>query len=223
MDLQDLLMRSTLDSMFKVGFGFDLDTLSGSNEASNRSMEAFDESNGLVYWRFVDLWKVKRYLNIGSEAALKEKIKIIDNFVYELIQNKRKQLKNEERFTRNVLLNDDILSIPFVSELLTTLPTTIVDLEPHQIHASYEYVGYMIQAESEETERDEYLLRLMDLPNQQWVEIIGYAHGNMDLLKDQDVIRIVLNILKTNTSVATGLGTDWKVIFAPDDGSCARN
>ncbi|CAH1454712.1 unnamed protein product [Lactuca virosa] len=98
MDLQDLLMRSTLDSMFKVGFGFDLDTLSGSNEASNRSMEAFDESNGLVYWRFVDLWKVKRYLNIGSEAALKEKIKIIDNFVYELIQNKRKQLKNEENF-----------------------------------------------------------------------------------------------------------------------------
>ena len=88
-------MRSTLDSMFKVGLGFDLDTLSGSNEASNRFMEAFDESNGLVYERFVDLlWKVKRYLNIGSEAAL-TKLKIIDNFIYELIQNKRKQLKNE--------------------------------------------------------------------------------------------------------------------------------
>ncbi|CAI9298399.1 unnamed protein product [Lactuca saligna] len=55
----------------------------------------------------------------------------------------------------------------------------------------------------------------------QWVEIIGYAHENMDLLKDQDVIRIVLNLLKTNTSVATGLGTNWIVICAPDDGSCA--
>ncbi|CAI9270530.1 unnamed protein product [Lactuca saligna] len=55
----------------------------------------------------------------------------------------------------------------------------------------------------------------------QWVEIIGYAHRNMDLLKDQDVIRIVLNLLKTNTSVATGLGTNWIVICAPDDGSCA--
>nr|KAJ0210076.1 hypothetical protein LSAT_V11C400189030 [Lactuca sativa] len=94
--MHDLLMRSTLDSMFKVGFGFDLDTLSASNEASNRFIEAFDESNGLVYGQFVDLlWKVKRYLNIGLEAALKEKIKIIDNFIYELIQNKRKQLKNE--------------------------------------------------------------------------------------------------------------------------------
>lgn len=30
---------------------------------------------------------------------------------------------------------------PFVSELLTTLPTTIVDLEPHQIHTFYESVS----------------------------------------------------------------------------------
>ncbi|KAL7612032.1 cytochrome P450 704C1 [Lactuca sativa] len=104
MDLQDLLMRSTLDAMFEVGFGFELDTISGSNEAGNRFMEAFDASNGLVYWRFVDLlWKVKRYLNIGSEATLKEKIKIIDNFVYELIRNKREQMKNEERDKEDIL------------------------------------------------------------------------------------------------------------------------
>lgn len=31
-------------------------------------------------------------------------------------------------------------SEPFVSELLTSLPTTIVDLEPHQIHSFYESV-----------------------------------------------------------------------------------
>lgn len=30
---------------------------------------------------------------------------------------------------------------PFVSELLTTLRTTIADLEPHQIHSFYESVG----------------------------------------------------------------------------------
>nr|KAJ0185136.1 hypothetical protein LSAT_V11C900476370 [Lactuca sativa] len=98
---------------------------------------------------------------------------------------------------------------PFVSELLTTLPTTIVDLEPHQIHTFYESVGHMIQAESEATKRDEYLQRLMDLPNQKWVEIIGHARGNVDFLKDQDVIRTVLNILQTNTSAATALGTHF--------------
>ncbi|KAD5961282.1 hypothetical protein E3N88_12755 [Mikania micrantha] len=108
MNLQDLLMKSTLDSIFKVGFGFDLDTLSGSDEASNRFMKAFDDSNGLVYWRFVDLsWRVKRVLNIGSEAALKENIRIIDDFVYELIKNKREQMKNENLYVRD---KEDILS-----------------------------------------------------------------------------------------------------------------
>nr|XP_043615011.1 protein EXPORTIN 1A [Erigeron canadensis] len=96
---------------------------------------------------------------------------------------------------------------PFVSELLTTLPTTIADLEPHQIHTFYESVGQMIQAETEATKRDEYLQRLMNLPNQKWAEIIGHARGNVDFLKDQDVIRTVLNILQTNTSVASSLGT----------------
>nr|GEX02371.1 protein exportin 1A [Tanacetum cinerariifolium] len=100
-------------------------------------------------------------------------------------------------------------SEPFVSELLNTLPTTIADLEPHQIHSFYESVGCMIQAESEATKREEYLQRLMHLPNQKWTEIIGQARGSVDFLKDQDVIRTVLNILQTNTSAATSLGTHF--------------
>ncbi|KAK2371928.1 protein EXPORTIN 1A [Trifolium repens] len=96
---------------------------------------------------------------------------------------------------------------PFVSELLSGLPTTIADLEPHQIHTFYESVGSMIQAESDAQKREEYLQRLMVLPNQKWLEIIGQARQNVDFLKDQDVIRTVLNILQTNTSVASSLGT----------------
>ncbi|KAL3630785.1 Exportin-1 [Castilleja foliolosa] len=96
---------------------------------------------------------------------------------------------------------------PFVSELLTTLPVTIADLEPHQIHSFYESVGNMIQAESDPHKRDEYLKRLMDLPNQKWAEIIGQARQSVDFLKDPDVIRAVLNILQTNTSAASSLGT----------------
>ncbi|KAL9379606.1 hypothetical protein Peur_028088 [Populus x canadensis] len=98
-------------------------------------------------------------------------------------------------------------SEPFVSELLAGLPTTVADLEPHQIHTFYESVGHMIQAESDPQKRDEYLQRLMDLPNQKWAEIIGQARQSVDFLKDQDVIRTVLNIMQTNTSVASALGT----------------
>ncbi|KAL8192779.1 hypothetical protein R6Q57_027227 [Mikania cordata] len=97
MNLQDLLMKSTLDSIFKVGFGFDLDTLSGLDEESNQFMKAFDESNSLTFRRFVDLlWKVKRRFNIGSEADLKQNIRIVDDFVYKVIRNKREQMKNKD-------------------------------------------------------------------------------------------------------------------------------
>ncbi|PPD77246.1 hypothetical protein GOBAR_DD25812 [Gossypium barbadense] len=88
---------------------------------------------------------------------------------------------------------------PFVSELLSALATTVADLEPHQIHSFYESVGHMIQAESDPHKRDEYLQRLMALPNQKWGEIIGQARQSVDFLKDQDVIRTVLNILQMIT------------------------
>jgi exportin-1 len=98
-------------------------------------------------------------------------------------------------------------SEPFVSELLSGLATIVGDLQPHQIHTFYESVGSMIQAESDPQKRGEYLQRLMALPNQKWAEIIGQARQSADILKEPDVIRTVLNILQTNTRVATSLGT----------------
>ncbi|KAF8079528.1 hypothetical protein N665_1021s0023 [Sinapis alba] len=100
-------------------------------------------------------------------------------------------------------------SEPFVSELLSGLAATVQDLEPHQIHSFYESVGSMIHAESDPQKRDEYLQRLMALPNQKWAEIIGQARHSVEFLKDPGVIRTVLNILQTNTSAATSLGTDF--------------
>ncbi|CAF1697640.1 unnamed protein product [Brassica napus] len=98
---------------------------------------------------------------------------------------------------------------PFVSELLSGLASTVQDLEPHQIHSFYESVGNMIHAESDPLKRDEYLRRLMELPNEKWAEIIGQARHSVEVLKDPVVIRTVLNILQTNTSAATSLGTDF--------------
>ncbi|KAG0570872.1 hypothetical protein M758_6G185900 [Ceratodon purpureus] len=94
---------------------------------------------------------------------------------------------------------------PFVCELLKGLPTTILDLEAHQIHTFYEAVGFMIQAESDPQRRDEYLQKLMELPNQRWVEIINQARQSVEYVKSQ-VVRAVLNILQLNTSVASALG-----------------
>ncbi|XP_019107742.1 cytochrome P450 704C1 isoform X2 [Beta vulgaris subsp. vulgaris] len=106
-DIHDLLMKCTLDSIFKVGFGVELNCLEGSSKEGVEFMKAFDDANALVYWRYVDpTWKLKRALNIGSEAALNKNIKVIDTFVNAVITTKRKQL--DEQHDSNV--KEDILS-----------------------------------------------------------------------------------------------------------------
>uniref|UniRef100_A0A803R9V8 Cytochrome P450 n=1 Tax=Cannabis sativa TaxID=3483 RepID=A0A803R9V8_CANSA len=95
--MQDLFMRCTLDSIFKVGFGVELNCLEGSNKEGSAFMKAFDESNALTYGRYVDpIWELKRYFSIGSEAALKKNIKVIDDFVNQLIKNKRNLLAQNQ-------------------------------------------------------------------------------------------------------------------------------
>ncbi|KAH0762932.1 hypothetical protein KY290_019005 [Solanum tuberosum] len=68
-DIQDLLMKATLDSVFRVAFGVELDSMSGSNEQGKNFIAAFDDANAMTLWRYVDiLWKIKRFLNIETEA-----------------------------------------------------------------------------------------------------------------------------------------------------------
>ncbi|KAL6124360.1 hypothetical protein ACLB2K_076873 [Fragaria x ananassa] len=96
-DMQDLLMRCTLDSIFKVGFRVELNCLKGSSKEGIEFMKAFDESTALTYWRFVDpLWKLKRFLNIGSEATLRKHVKVIRDFVHQLIKSKRDLLAGQK-------------------------------------------------------------------------------------------------------------------------------
>ncbi|PKA65959.1 Cytochrome P450 704C1 [Apostasia shenzhenica] len=101
----DLFMKVTLDSIFKVGFGFDLDTLSGSNEFAASFSRAFDDSNHIVFSRFSDIfWEAKRYFNIGKEKQLKRNLKVIDEFAFRLISRKREKMNTstEEMLTSNL-------------------------------------------------------------------------------------------------------------------------
>ncbi|WOL05715.1 Cytochrome P450 [Canna indica] len=107
-DIQELLMKSTLDSISKVGFGVELDTLSGSNEQGKAFAKAFDDSSAQILLRFLDIfWKVKRFLNIGSEATMKKNLKVIDNFVYKLIDTKIEQMSRRQD---ELIEKEDILS-----------------------------------------------------------------------------------------------------------------
>ncbi|KAK8495495.1 hypothetical protein V6N12_032774 [Hibiscus sabdariffa] len=93
-EFQDLFMKTALESIFKVGFGMDLNCLDGlSNEEATTFSKAFDDANEAVNLRFADpLWKLKRFINIGSEASLKKNIEIVEKFVHNVISTKKELL-----------------------------------------------------------------------------------------------------------------------------------
>lgn len=97
-------MKSTLDSIFKVGFGVELDTLSGSNKEGRVFAKAFDDSSSQLLRRYFDaLWKVKKFLNVGLETKMRKDIKLIDDFVYKQIAIKIEQMsKQKDDFVSNI-------------------------------------------------------------------------------------------------------------------------
>ncbi|GJM91278.1 hypothetical protein PR202_ga07640 [Eleusine coracana subsp. coracana] len=97
MDIQaseDLVLKATMDSIFTIAFGLDLDTLGGSGEGS-RFAAAFDDASEFTLIRYVNpFWKVMRLLNVGSEAMLKERIKVVDEFVYKRIRARAQEISD---------------------------------------------------------------------------------------------------------------------------------
>ncbi|RLM65428.1 hypothetical protein C2845_PM16G16840 [Panicum miliaceum] len=108
-DVHDLLMRSTLESIFQVGFGVSLGAVFGSStEEGAVFARAFDDASEQVLYRFIDpLWKAKRLLNVLSEADMKRSVRTINDFVYAVIDRKIEQMgRDQQEFAKK----EDILS-----------------------------------------------------------------------------------------------------------------
>ena len=90
-------MKATLDSIIKIVLGIELDSMSGKDEEGNRFSHAFEaQQEAALYLIFDKLWKIKRFLNIGKEAELKKNIKVVDQFVYKLINSKIEAMRHPE-------------------------------------------------------------------------------------------------------------------------------
>ncbi|GJM91279.1 hypothetical protein PR202_ga07641 [Eleusine coracana subsp. coracana] len=91
---QDLVLKATMDSIFTIAFGLDLNTLGGSGEGS-RFATAFDDASEFTLLRYVNpFWKIMRFLNVGAEATLKKRIKVVDEFLYKRIRARAQELSN---------------------------------------------------------------------------------------------------------------------------------
>ncbi|XP_031272343.1 cytochrome P450 86B1-like [Pistacia vera] len=109
-DLQDILLRLTFDNVCMIAFGVDPGFLRpGLPEIP--FAKAFEDATEATVFRFVTptcIWKIMRYLDLGTERKLKQSIKGVDEFAEEVIRRRKKELslssdKNTQR--------SDILSI----------------------------------------------------------------------------------------------------------------
>ncbi|KAF6140681.1 hypothetical protein GIB67_013974 [Kingdonia uniflora] len=95
-DMEDVFLRFAFDSIFTVLFGINPESLSISLE-ENELAEAIDDATEALFYRHVlppRLWKLYRWLQIGSEKKLVKAWSTIDRRLGEYILSKKKDMLN---------------------------------------------------------------------------------------------------------------------------------
>ncbi|KAJ1533811.1 Karyopherin transporter [Nowakowskiella sp. JEL0078] len=95
---------------------------------------------------------------------------------------------------------------PYIEDILDSISQHTSDLQPHQVQTFYEAIGHMISAAPTKALQERWIVRLMELPNTRWQEIIKRLHVNMNELSQPEIVKALNNILKTNVSVCSAVG-----------------
>lgn len=107
LDLQDVLERFAFDNVCKLAFNVDPGCLGGDGTAGAAFMLAFEDAAMLSSGRFMCAlpftWKIKKFLNVGTEKRLKESIATVHEFADEII---RSRMEGKEGPTKG----EDLLS-----------------------------------------------------------------------------------------------------------------
>ncbi|PAV62887.1 hypothetical protein WR25_23782 isoform B [Diploscapter pachys] len=98
---------------------------------------------------------------------------------------------------------------PFIDDMLKELNSIICALTPPQVHVFYEAVGHIISAQIDPEIMEQLIEKLMKMPNDVWDDTIQKAGQNVDVLEDIEVIRNLLNILKTNVATCKSVGAPF--------------
>jgi len=101
---------------------------------------------------------------------------------------------------------------PFILTLIGDLHLHTVDLQPHQVLSFYESCGTMLSdfGPGISLARDDTCMRLMELANVQWRNVMTAAQSSTQVLSDQNTIKTLMTVLRINTRVCSTAG----VIFA---------
>ncbi|KAL3662168.1 hypothetical protein V7S43_012968 [Phytophthora oleae] len=109
LDFHKLVNKFTLETFAEIGFGRKLGNLASPDD--HPFEKAFDEAHHISAMRLMSptwLWKLKRWLNVGTEGRLRESMLVINEFLMETITSMM-----ERRALKAQTSSKDILSIIF--------------------------------------------------------------------------------------------------------------
>ncbi|RZC63966.1 hypothetical protein C5167_025724 [Papaver somniferum] len=126
LDFQDILQRFAFDYICKISFGYDPSYLSLSLEKKTEFAVAFEDGTRIMSERighiFQLYWKVKRFLNIGSEKRLKQATATIRESARKIVRQKKNELNEKSSLETTDLLSrfvkDDKLDEDFVIDIV---------------------------------------------------------------------------------------------------------
>jgi len=142
-ELQDVLERFGFDNICRVVTGEDPACLTeegfSGTSSSKEFMAAFSDAQDLSSGRFLepfeDAWRIKKFLNIGTESRLKKAISIVQGYIMNIIHSrmlKGMELDGREdmlsRFASNKDHNEVVLRDVVTSFLLAGRETTSTSL-----------------------------------------------------------------------------------------------
>ncbi|KAL7227251.1 hypothetical protein ACSBR1_022167 [Camellia fascicularis] len=110
-DLQDVFRRFAFDNICNVAFGIDpawlgsaVDKITTKKLANSSFIHAFDYAVEASSDRFMSpvaaVWKIKRFLNIGSERKYKEAVGVINDYAMSIIRSKEER---DQEHTQDLL------------------------------------------------------------------------------------------------------------------------
>ncbi|GMH20876.1 hypothetical protein Nepgr_022718 [Nepenthes gracilis] len=144
LDIQDILTRFTFDNICQIAFGYDPEGLSPSLPESQFT-SAFDEAGAIITERFKTifpmLWKIKRFLNIGTEKKLRKAVHVVREFARTVVRQKKKELEGQNhgsllesnldllsRFLRSGHIDEEFVTDIVISFILAGRDTTSATL-----------------------------------------------------------------------------------------------
>ena len=101
--------------------------------------------------------------------------------------------------------------VPFIVILIRDIRRHTADLLPHQVLSFYESVGTMLSDKGQEIsavlQREEVVMRLMDVANESWRRIMVVAGQDPNSLKREETIKELRTVLRINSRVCYSAGS----------------